>query len=49
MKHMLPQNPKSYFLDFDGVVIESTDIKTNAFYEIYLTCGADIAEKARSF
>lgn len=47
MKNMLSHNIQAYFFDFDGVVVESTDIKTDAFYELYLPYGEDVAQKAR--
>ncbi len=37
---------KAIFYDFDGVIKESTQIKTAAFYELYLPHGKHIAEKA---
>jgi phosphoglycolate phosphatase-like HAD superfamily hydrolase len=37
------------FLDFDGVVVESANIKTQAFYEIYLTYGKEVAIQAQSY
>lgn len=46
---MLAKNLEAVFLDFDGVVVESADIKTQAFYELYLPWGKDIAEKARDY
>ena len=49
MKDMLPKKFKAIFLDFDGVVVESTDIKTEAFYEIYLPYGLEIAQKAKEY
>lgn len=47
MKSMLPKNLEAVFLDFDGVVLESADIKTDAFYELYLPYGAVVATNAR--
>lgn len=38
---------KAIFYDFDGVIKESTQIKTEAFYTLYLPFGKDIAEKAQ--
>jgi len=37
---------KAIFYDFDGVIKESTQIKTEAFYALYLPYGKQIAEKA---
>jgi len=36
---------KAVILDFDGVILESFGIKTNAFYHIYSKYGVNIAEK----
>jgi phosphoglycolate phosphatase-like HAD superfamily hydrolase len=44
---MLLKNLEVFFLDFDGVVVESAHIKTQAFYDLYLPYGVDVAEKAR--
>ena len=41
--------PKVYFFDFDGVIIDSTRIKTDAFYELFLQNGEDVAQKIRSY
>lgn len=38
---------KAIFYDFDGVIKESTQIKTDAFYEIYLPYGKRIALQAK--
>ena len=38
---------KAIFYDFDGVIKESTQIKTEAFYTLYLPYGKEIAEKAK--
>jgi phosphoglycolate phosphatase-like HAD superfamily hydrolase len=38
---------KAIFYDFDGVIKESTQIKTIAFYKLYIKYGRDIAEKAK--
>lgn len=46
---MLPKKLSSVFLDFDGVVIESANIKTLAFHELYLPYGSDIADKAMNY
>lgn len=35
------------FFDFDGVLAESVSVKTEAFYEMYLPYGQDIALKVR--
>jgi HAD superfamily hydrolase (TIGR01549 family) len=37
---------KAIFYDFDGVIKDSTQIKTEAFYELYLPFGEEIAQKA---
>lgn len=36
---------KAIFYDFDGVIKDSTDIKSQAFYELYLPYGKEIADK----
>ena len=33
--------------DFDGVILESVDVKSEAFYQIYLPFGTNIAQKAK--
>ncbi len=38
---------KAIFYDFDGVIKESTQIKTEAFYSLYEKFGKEIAEKAK--
>ena len=38
---------KNILFDFDGVICESVDIKTEAFYEMYLMHGKDTAIKVR--
>ncbi len=37
------------FFDFDGVVLDSANIKTEAFPKLYLKYGDDIAEKVRQY
>lgn len=49
MKNMLPKNLEAVFLDFDGVVLESADIKTQAFYELYVPYGKAVALKAKEY
>lgn len=36
---------KSILWDFDGVIAESVNVKTDAFYEMYLPFGKDVAER----
>lgn len=36
---------KNIFFDFDGVLAESVNVKTKAFYNLYLPHGKDIAKK----
>jgi len=36
---------KNILWDFDGVIAESVNVKTEAFYELYLGYGKDIADK----
>ena len=38
-------NIKNIFFDFDGVIAESVSAKTDAFKEIYLPYGNEIANK----
>ncbi len=35
------------FFDFDGVIVDSVNIKTQVFYEMYLPYGKNIANKAK--
>ena len=49
MNTILAKDVQAFFLDFDGVVVESADIKTEAFYELYLDYGIVIAEKAKQY
>jgi phosphoglycolate phosphatase-like HAD superfamily hydrolase len=37
---------KAILFDFDGVILDSLDVKTQAFYDMYLPYGKDVAEKA---
>lgn len=36
---------KNIFFDFDGVILESVNVKTEAFRSLYLSHGEDIADK----
>lgn len=38
---------KNIFFDFDGVIADSVNVKTEAFYKLYLPYGKDIAVKVR--
>ena len=38
---------KNIIFDFDGVICESVNIKTDAFYEMYLPYGKEIAQKVK--
>lgn len=49
MKNILPKKLEAIFLDFDGVVVESSNIKSDAFYEVYKSYGEEIATKARDY
>ena len=40
---------KAIFWDFDGVIADSVNVKTDAFYELYLPYGKDIAEKVKEY
>lgn len=37
--------PKAIIFDFDGVIAESVEVKSNAFAELYRPYGADLVEK----
>lgn len=37
---------KAILFDFDGVILDSLNVKTQAFYDMYLPYGKEIAEKA---
>lgn len=41
--------PKVFFFDFDGVIIDSTRIKTDAFYELFLSHGEDVAQTFKDY
>jgi len=40
---------KNIIFDFDGVILDSLDVKTKAFVSIYESYGSDIADKVRSY
>lgn len=40
---------KAIFYDFDGVIKESTDIKSKAFYDLYIEFGKEIAQKVEQY
>lgn len=40
---------KNFIFDFDGVILDSLDCKTEAFYQMYLPYGKGIAEKVRHY
>ena len=40
---------KNIIFDFDGVILDSLDCKTEAFYQMYLPYGEDIANKVRQY
>ncbi len=39
---------RAFFFDFDGVIAESVNVKTEAFYQIYFKYGEEIAEKVKA-
>ena len=39
---------KAIIFDFDGVILESLEVKSNAFYELYLKYGKKIAKKVKT-
>ncbi len=42
-------NLKNFIFDFDGVILDSLDCKTDAFYQMYLPYGEDIANKVKQY
>ena len=40
---------KAIFYDFDGVIKESTDIKSKAFYDLYIAFGKEIAQQVEQY
>ena len=40
---------KVVFFDFDGVILDSAHIKTEAFHELYLPYGTEIARQAKAY
>lgn len=40
---------KTFIFDFDGVILDSLDCKTQAFYQMYLPYGKEIAEKVKDY
>jgi len=40
---------KNIIFDFDGVILDSLDCKTEAFYQMYLPHGEDIANKVKQY
>jgi len=42
-------NLKNIIFDFDGVILDSLDCKTEAFYQMYLPYGEDIAVKVKLY
>lgn len=49
MLNLKLQNIDAFFFDFDGVIVESTEIKTEAFYEIFLPFGKKVASFSRDY
>ena len=43
------KNLKNFIFDFDGVILDSLNCKTEAFYQIYLPYGEEIAEKVKQY
>lgn len=44
---MMLKNYRVLFWDFDGVIKESVDVKTQAYIELFQDYGADVAEQVR--
>ena len=42
-------NLKNIIFDFDGVILDSLDCKTEAFYQMYIQYGEDIAQKVKQY
>ena len=40
---------KNIFFDFDGVILDSVDCKTQAFEKMYSKYGNDIAKKVKKY
>jgi HAD superfamily hydrolase (TIGR01549 family) len=38
---------KNIFFDFDGVLVESVNVKTQAFYDLYKPFGEEVAQKVK--
>jgi len=52
MKELFEKNCEqlqAVFFDFDGVLVDSVPIKTEAFYALFEPYGSDIAEKAKDY
>jgi D-3-phosphoglycerate dehydrogenase / 2-oxoglutarate reductase len=43
------QTIENIIFDFDGVILDSLDCKTEAFYQMYLPYGEDIAKKVKKY
>ena len=43
------QTIENIIFDFDGVILDSLDCKTEAFYQLYLPYGEDIANKVKQY
>ena len=42
-------NLRNIIFDFDGVILDSLDCKTEAFYQMYLPYGEDVANKVKQY
>ncbi len=40
---------RTFFFDFDGVIVDSTRIKTDAFYELFMDHGEDVARVFKEY
>ena len=40
---------KAIIFDFDGVILDSLNVKTEAFRQLYATCGKDVVEKVTKY
>lgn len=43
------KNIKNIIFDFDGVILDSLDCKTEAFYQMYIPFGENIANKVKQY
>lgn len=49
LKPLTNNNPKHWILDCDGVLLNSNEIKSNAFYDLALPFGEDVAQEFMTY